>query len=346
MVQKTKAFASDNYAGVHQEIMDALIRANDGHASSYGADSFTKEATALFKNLFGQQTEVFFVYNGTGANVLALSASSKTFSSIICAESAHIYVDESTAPEKFTGCRLLPVSSSNGKITPEDVRGKVQRIGDQHHPQAAVISISQPTEYGTLYTTEEITELANTAHQLGMVLHMDGARISNAAVSLNAEFKTFTSEAGVDILSFGGTKNGMMVGEAILVLNPDLAKDMQFLRKQGMQLHSKMRFIAVQFTALLTNDLWYRSAAHANKMALRLSEKLAKISGFSLTQKTEVNGIFAVVPPAVIPEIQQHSFFYIWNEKTSEIRLMCSWDTTEEDVDSFVEVVSNALRNH
>ncbi|MBM3177705.1 MAG: low specificity L-threonine aldolase [Bacteroidetes bacterium] len=346
MSQVVKTFASDNYAGVHPEIMDALGRANTGHASSYGADHYTAEATALFKKLFGQQTEVFFVYNGTGANVLALSASSKTFSSVICAESAHIYVDESTAPEKFSGCRLIPVSSSNGKITPEAVLSKVQRIGDQHHPQAAVVSISQPTEYGTLYTVEEIRELANTAHQHGMVLHMDGARISNAAVSLNAEFKTFTIDAGVDVLSFGGTKNGMMFGEAILIFNTGLAKDLQFLRKQGMQLHSKMRFIAAQFTALLSNDLWRRSALQANKMAVRLSGKLSKISGFTLTQKTEVNGIFAVVPPSVIPEIQKHSFFYIWNEKTSEIRLMCSWDTSEADVDSFVEVVSNALQNH
>lgn len=346
MRQPNKTFASDNYAGVHPDIMDALMKANVGHASSYGADTYTAEATSLFKSLFGQQTEVFFVYNGTGANVIALAGSTKTFSSVICAESAHIYVDESTAPEKFTSCRLLPVPSSNGKITPEGVLSRIQRMGDQHHPQATVISISQPTEYGTLYTVEEIRQLAHTAHQHSMILHMDGARISNAAVSLNAEFRSFTAEAGVDVLSFGGTKNGMMFGEAILIFKSDLSKDLQYLRKQGMQLHSKMRFIAAQFISLLSNNLWHRSASQANRMAARLSEKLSAIPGFKLTQKTEVNGIFAIVPTDVVPEIQKHSFFYIWNEKSSEIRLMCSWDTTEEDVDSFVRVVSSALQNH
>lgn len=338
-----KTFASDNYAGVHPEVMAALALANNGHESSYGADTFTQQATSRFKELFGDQTEVFFVYNGTGANVLALSALTRSYMSVICAESAHINVDESTAPEKFTGCKLLTVPAPNGKIRPEQVEARIIRVGDQHHPQVKVISISQTTEYGTVYSTEEIKALSDVAHRHGLLLHMDGARISNAAAALSMDFKSFTIEAGVDVLSFGGTKNGLMFGEAVVFFKPELAKEFQFLRKQGMQLHSKMRFISAQFIALLSNDLWKRNALHANTMAARLAQGLKGIKGVQMTQQTEANGIFAILPPAAISKIQEHSFFYVWNEATSEVRLMCSWDTTIEDIDGFIEAVRSAL---
>ena len=338
-----KTFASDNYAGVHPEVMAALAEANQGHEGSYGSDRYTQEAIARFKELFGAQTEVFFVYNGTGANVLALSAMTRSYMTVICPELAHINVDESTAPEKFTGCKLIPVPCPDGKIKPEQIESRIIRIGDQHHPQVRVVSISQSTEYGTIYSAEEIRAIADVAHRNGLLLHMDGARISNAAAALGLEFKNFTCDAGVDVLSFGGTKNGMMFGEAVLFFNPDLAREFQFQRKQGMQLHSKMRFISAQFNALLKNDLWKRSALHANRMAAKLAEGLSGIEGVQLTQKVQANGIFVTLPASVIPNIQEHTFFYVWNEATSEIRLMCSWDTTEEDINGFLAALKNIL---
>ena len=338
-----KTFASDNYAGVHPEIMAALAEANQGHEGSYGSDRYTQEAIARFKELFGAQTEVFFVYNGTGANVLALSAMTRSYMTVICPELAHINVDESTAPEKFTGCKLIPVPCPDGKIKPEQIESRIIRIGDQHHPQVRVVSISQSTEYGTIYSAEEIRAIADVAHRNGLLLHMDGARISNAAAALGLEFKNFTCDAGVDVLSFGGTKNGMMFGEAVLFFNPDLAREFQFQRKQGMQLHSKMRFISAQFNALLKNDLWKRSALHANRMAAKLAEGLSGIEGVQLTQKVQANGIFVTLPASVIHNIQEHTFFYVWNEATSEIRLMCSWDTTEEDINGFLAALKNIL---
>lgn len=330
-------FASDNYAGVHPEIMEALQHANQGHAASYGADGFTERAVKKFREYFGETAEVFFVYNGTGANVLGLQAQTQSFHSILCSELAHINVDESTAPEKFMGCKLIPVPTQNGKIYPDQLEARIIRLDDQHHPQAKVISISQTTEYATVYTVDEVKALSAVAKKYNLYLHMDGSRLANAAVSLNADFASFTRDAGVDVLSFGGTKNGMMFGEAVIFFQPDLAKYFKFIRKQGMQLHSKMRFISAQFEALLSNDLWKRSATHSNKMAKLLEQELKKISGVKLTQSVDANGIFAIFPPAIIPELQQEHFFYIWNEKTSEVRLMCSFDTTEEDVRSFSE---------
>jgi len=338
-----KTFASDNYAGVHPEIMAALAAANAGHEGSYGADTHTATCVGKFRELFGPDTEVFLVYNGTGANVVGLSAMTRSYHSVICPESAHINVDESTAPEKFTGCKLIPVPTPDGKLTPSLVKARIQRIGDQHHPQAKVISISQPTEYGTIYSVEEVKALAVLAKEHNLLLHMDGSRISNAAVALGSDFRTFSRDAGVDVLSFGGTKNGMMFGEAILVFRPELAIEMSYLRKQGMQLHSKMRYIAAQFNALLDNDLWSRSARHANAMAGRLAEGLARLPEVRLTQRVQVNGLFLVMPAALIPRVQEHSFFYVWNDATSEVRLMCSWDTSEDDVDDFLRHLENIL---
>ena len=338
-----KTFASDNYAGVHPEIMDAVQRANQGHEGSYGNDSFTQAAVLKFKEFFGNQIEVHFVYNGTGANVLGLATLISSFNSIICADGAHINVDESTAPEKFLGCKLLTIPSKNGKILPTEVEAKVIRIGDQHHPQVKVVSISQPTEYGTVYSVQEIKALSAVSKKHKMFLHMDGSRISNAAVSLNQSFKAFTADVGVDVLSFGGTKNGMMFGEAVVIFNPRLSENFAFIRKQGMQLHSKMRFISSQFVALLSNDLWRRNASHANQMAKKLEAGLKKIKTIQITQTVDANGIFAIFPREIIPALQLTGFFYVWNEMMSEVRLMCSWDTAEDDVDQFLDNLNSQI---
>ncbi|MEJ1239653.1 low specificity L-threonine aldolase [Chryseolinea sp. T2] len=334
MATGKRTFASDNYAGVHPEVMEALIRANANHAGSYGADPYTERAVRLFKQFFGEDAEVFLVYNGTAANTLGLSAITKSYNSIICSSLAHINVDESTAPEKFTGCKLITIDSPDCKLLPEQIEARIQRVGDQHHPQVKVISISQSSEYGTVYTADEVRALSAVAKKHNLYLHMDGSRISNAAVSLNAEFRSFTRDAGVDVLSFGGTKNGMMFGEAVVFFNPDLAKDFSYIRKQGMQLHSKMRFIGAQFEALLSNDLWKRNATHANKMARKLAEVI-KQNGGTITQRVDANGVFAMLPVNTIAPLQEERFFYIWNDVTNEVRLMCSFETSEEDVEAF-----------
>jgi threonine aldolase len=338
-----KTFASDNYSGVHPEIMEALVAANKGHAGSYGNDEYTERATKKFKEFFGEKIEVFFVYNGTGANVLGLSAMTQSFNSIICSEGAHINVDESTAPEKFIGCKLVTIPSVDGKIYAHQVEEKIQRLDDQHHPQVKAMSISQTTEYGTVYSIEEIKHLSAVAKKYNLYLHMDGSRISNAAASLNKSFREFTLESGVDVLSFGGTKNGLMFGEAIVFFKPELASHFKFVRKQGMQLNSKMRFISAQFEALLSNDLWKRNATHTNKLAKLLENELKQITKITVTQKVEGNGVFAIVPPEIIPELQKQSPFYVWNEKLNEVRLMCSWDTTEGEVRDFVKLVKKLL---
>ena len=331
-----KTFASDNYAGVHPEIIDALVKANAGHQGSYGADDYTAEAINKFKIFFGENIEVFFAYNGTGANVIGLATLTDSYHSIICSDGAHINVDESTAPEKFLGCKLLTIPSKNGKIYPDEIENKIIRVGDQHHPQVKVISISQSTEYGTVYTIDEVRAISEVAKKNNLYLHMDGSRISNAATSLGKDFREFTRDAGVDVLSFGGTKNGMMFGEAVIFFSPILAQNFFYIRKQGMQLHSKMRFISAQFVALLTNELWKRNASHANSMAKKLEAGLRAFKEITITQKVDANGIFALFPPNIIPAVQQSGFFYVWNEKLSEVRLMCSWDTTEEDVSNFL----------
>lgn len=334
-----RAFASDNYSGIHPEILKAIENANQEHVGSYGNDPYTQQATEKFKQHFGEGIEVFFVYNGTGANVLGLSAMTKSFNSIIAPELAHINVDESTAPEKFLGCKIIGVPAPNGKLTPATVEERIIRIQDQHHPQAKVISISQSTEYGTVYTIEEIKALSSLAKKYNMFLHMDGSRIANAAVSLSKDFKTFTRDAGVDVLSFGGTKNGMMIGEAVVFFNTSLAADFLYQRKQGMQLHSKMRFISSQFNALLSNDLWKRNAAHSNNMAKLLASKLSAIPSVKITQPVDANGVFAILPQAIIEKVQDAIFFYVWNEKTNECRFMCSYNTTEEDLNTLVDAV-------
>lgn len=334
-----RAFASDNYSGIHPEILKAIDTANQEHVGSYGNDQYTEEATKKFKQHFGEDVEVFFVYNGTGANVLGLSAMTKSFNSIIAPELAHINVDESTAPEKFLGCKIIGVPAPNGKLTPAAVEERIIRVQDQHHPQAKVISISQSTEYGTVYSIEEIKALSVLAKKFKMYLHMDGSRIANAAVSLGTDFKSFTRDAGVDVLSFGGTKNGMMIGEAVVFFNTSLAADFSYQRKQGMQLHSKMRFISAQFNALLSNELWKKNATHSNNMARLLATKLSALPAIKITQSVDANGVFAILPQTIIEKVQEAIFFYVWNEKTNECRFMCSYNTTEEDVNTLVDAI-------
>ena len=341
-----KGFASDNNSGVHPDIFKAMEAANKGHVTGYGDDPYTKKAIQLFKEKFGNKTEVFFVFNGTGANVLGLSTVTRSFHSIICAETAHIQEDECGAPEKFTGCKLLPVEPVNGKITPEGIRPHLKGFDFEHHSQPRVISISQVTEMGTVYQPEEIKALAGLARENNMLLHMDGARLANAAVALNMDFREFTKDCGVDILSFGGTKNGMMMGEAVLFFNPELTWFTKYIRKQSMQLYSKMRFVGAQFLAYFENDLWKETAAHSNKMAKLLAEEVAKIPEVKLTEPLEANGVFAIVPKEIIKPLQEKFFFYIWNEKRSEVRWMTSWDTTEDEIYEFVKLIKKLINGN
>ncbi|HLL55294.1 MAG TPA: low specificity L-threonine aldolase [Myxococcaceae bacterium] len=335
-MREKRGFASDNNAGIHPTILEAIARANVGHAVAYGADPWTDRAMTAFRAHFGEQAEVHFVFNGTGANVLGLSALTRPYHSVICAESAHINVDECGAPEKFTGCKLVDVPTLDGKLTPELVQSKIHGVGEQHHTQPRVVSISQSTEMGTLYSPAEIKALAEVAHRNGLYLHMDGARIANAAASLDVPLRALTTDCGVDVLSFGGTKNGLMMGEAVVVLEPGLAPDFRFLRKQGMQLASKMRFVAAQFEALLTNDLWLKNARHANAMAALLAKEVAGVPGVRVTRAPAANAVFAAMPADLIPALQEYSFFYVWDPSASEVRWMASFDSTEEDIRSFV----------
>src|ERR1044072_2996595 len=296
MQRPKRGFASDNNAGVYERVMDALRSANQGHAVAYGDDVYTETALRLFRERFGERAEVFFVFGGTGANVSALAAMTRPFEAVVCAESAHINVDECGAPERFTGCKLVDLPTPDGKLKPEQVEPLLTRLGDQHHVQPHIISVSQPTELGTVYTVEELTRLAAFAHERGLLLHVDGARLSNAAAYLNVSLEELTAGADVDVLSFGGTKNGMMYGEAVVFFNPALAEDFRFVRKQCAQLPSKMRFVAAQFTALLGEDLWRETAAHANRMSQVLAAELRTIPQAHITQPVESNAVFAILP--------------------------------------------------
>ncbi|HCX99260.1 MAG TPA: threonine aldolase [Bacteroidales bacterium] len=343
MNQNKRGFASDNNSGVHPSILESINSVNHGHTIAYGDDNYTQEATAIFKDLFGSHIEVFFVFIGSAANVLGIKAATQPYHAVITPETAHINVDECGAPERFTGCKLLTVPTPDGKLTIELAQKHMHGFGFQHHSQPKVISISQPTELGTLYTVDEVRDLANFAHQHNMYLHMDGARIANAAVALDRNFKEFTTDAGVDILSFGGTKNGMMYGEAVVFLNPDLAHEFMYTRKQGLQLASKMRYVSAQFIAYLSNNQWHKTASHANSMAKLLASKLELIPRVKITQPVQVNGVFAIIPKNIIERLQAEYFFYTWDEDQSEVRWMTSWDTTEDDINNFVAKVKELL---
>jgi len=343
-MKNPRGFASDNNSGVHPLIMDAIYKVNTGHTIGYGDDKYTFSAIKKFKEIFGDEAHLFFVFIGTAANVLGLTAATRSWNSVICAETSHIHEDECGAPEKYSGCKLLPLHTTDGKINVNDIRSQMYGIGFEHHSQPKIVSLTQSTELGTVYTVDEIKKIADYAHKNNMLVHMDGARIANAAVHLGLNFREFTIDAGVDILSFGGTKNGMMYGEAVIFFQPDLAENFKYIRKQGMQLASKMRFIAAQFEAYLTDKLWYENAKHANDMAQLLAAEIKKTGGVTIKQKVESNGVFAKVPKEIIPELQQEYFFYVWDEKTSVVRWMTSFDTTKEDILGFISVLRKLLK--
>jgi len=336
-------FASDNHAGAHPEVIEAITRANEGHADSYGADAWTERAEELFRRHFGIAARAFAVFNGTAANVLSIDALTGAGDAVICAESAHMNVDECGAPERIAGVKLLTVATEQGKLAPGDLGRWDARRGDEHHVQPKVVSITQATELGTVYTLEETQAIADAAHERGMLVHLDGARLANAAASLGAPLAGPTTDAGIDVVSFGGTKNGLLLGDAVVFLNAELAAGFEFTRKQGMQLASKMRFISAQFEALLDGDLWLRNATHANAMAARLAAAVSEIDGVEITQPVEANGVFARLPrPAIdklLADLPGEHPFYVWDEASNEVRWMCSWDTTEEDVDAFAAAI-------
>ncbi|MFQ4149350.1 low specificity L-threonine aldolase [Arthrobacter sp. LAPM80] len=338
-----KGFASDNYSGIHPEVLAALAAANGGHQVAYGEDAYTARLQEEMGLLFGRDLEVFPVFNGTGANVLSLQSLLPRWGAVICASTAHINCDENGAPERVGGMKLLAVPTTNGKLTPELIDKEAWGFGDEHRAQPLAVSITQTTELGTCYTPAEVRAICEHAHSLGMKVHMDGARLANAAASLGVQVRDFTSDAGVDILSFGGTKNGIMFGEAVVALNPQAADGLIYLRKMNMQLSSKMRFISAQLLALLEDGLWLKSAGHANAMAARLRAGVETIPGVQCTQPTESNGVFAILPDGVAGRLREKFRFYDWNEAAREVRWMCSFDTTEADVDAFIAALRAEL---
>lgn len=335
-----KSFGSDNHSGIHPEILAEIAAANFEHVTAYGDDQYTRLAIEEFRKIFGSHVEVFFAFNGTAANCLGLLSGTHSYNSIICTDTAHINVDECGAPEKLTGCKIIALPNVNGKLTPESVQSQLHGFGFEHHSQPRFISITQTTELGTLYTTAEIRALAQLAHSNGMYLHMDGARFANAIAASGLSPREMVE--GVDILSFGGTKNGMMIGEAIVILNPELAPGFKYKRKQAMQLSSKMRFISAQFTAYLRGDLWIKLATHSNAMARLLASKIGDHA--QIVYPTEANGVFAVLPPEATVELLRKYHFYVWDEPTGQVRLMCSFDTTEQDVEAFAKDIICCLK--
>ncbi len=337
-----KGFASDNYAGAHPEVLAALAAANEGHAPSYGADPWTHRAEELLREHFGEEVRSYLVFNGSAANVLSFRALCHPWESVICAAGAHVNVDEGGAPERIAGVKLHALPTLDGKLTPDLVATQLSRVGDEHAVQPRVVSVTQSTELGTRYSPYELHALARFAHERGLLLHVDGARLANAAAALELPLRAITTDAGVDVVSFGGTKNGLLVGEAVVFLRPGLDEGFAYLRKQTLQLASKGRFLAAQFVALLEDGLWQRSAAHANAMAQRLAAAVLDVPGVRVTQPVQANGVFAVLPRAVTAQLQRDWRFYTWDEETGEVRWVCSWDTTPDEVDAFAAAVENA----
>jgi threonine aldolase len=338
-----KGFASDNNAGAHPEVLAALAEANDGHATAYGDDPWTARAEELLRAHFGEQSVSYLVFNGSAANVLCLRALCRPWHSVICAAQAHVNVDEGGAAEALAGVKLQAVQTQDAKLTPEHVEWQLGRLGDQHAVQPRVVSVTQSTELGTRYSPYELHALAHFAHERGLLLHVDGARLANAAAGLDASLREITTDVGVDAVSFGATKNGALMGEAVVFCDPAHADGFAYLRKQTLQLASKGRFLAAQFVALLEGDLWLRSAAHANAMAQRLADALLEVRGVRLTQPVQANGVFAILPPGVSEAVRRDWYFYTWDEGSGEVRLMCSWDTTPGEVDAFAADVARAV---
>ena len=339
---RVKGFASDNYAGAHPEVLAALAAANDEHAVAYGADPWTTRAQELLREHFGEQASSYLVFNGSAANVLAFRALCRPWESVICAAGAHVNVDEGGAPERIAGVKLHALPTVDGKLTPEHVASQLQRTGDEHAVQPRVVSVTQSTELGTRYSPGELQALAHFAHEQGLALHVDGARLANAAAGLEVALRAITTDVGVDVVSFGGTKNGLLVGEAVVFLGPGLDEGFAYLRKQTLQLASKGRFLAAQFIALLEDDLWLRSAAHANAMAERLAAAVVGVPGLRVTQPVQANGVFAVLPRAATAQLQRDWSFYEWDPQRAEVRWMCSWDTTAAEVDAFAAAIARA----
>lgn len=338
-------FASDNSAGVHPEVLDAVGAANEGHVLAYGNDDHTRRAEQVFRELFGRDVATFLVWGGSGGNVLALSSLWRPGGAVVCTDSAHIHVDETASPERVVGIKLLTVPHTDGKLLPEHLERQAPFLGVQHHPQACAVSITQATEYGTIYTPAEVAAICDTAHRLGMKVHLDGARIANATAALGSSvesLRSFTVDAGVDVVTFGGTKNGMMYGEAVVYLDAELARHAIYARKQVGQLPSKMRFVAAQFTALLESDRWLALAGHANAMASRLHAAVRDLSGLQCAPP-QANSLYPVLPSGLAEQLQQWCPFYEWDHLRSQYRWMTAWDTTEEDVDRFAAGVRSAF---
>ena len=338
-----RGFASDNSATVHPDVLAAIARINSGHAFGYGHDDYTQSVEARLAAHFGDDARAFFVFNGSAANVLSMRAACRPWEAVIIAESGHMNVDECGAPEAIGGVKLLTVAGEDGKLTPELVATRISRIGDEHAVQPRVVSITQCTELGALYTPDEMRALAGAAHDAGLVLHVDGARLSNAAAALGVSLRAITGDVGADIVSFGGTKNGLLGAEAVVVLRPELSAGFEYLRKQTLQLASKMRYLAAQFDALLTDELWRRSASQANAMAARLASALASVPEVTITRPVQTNVVFARLDPAVTATLQERYAFYVWDEVEHEVRWMCSWDTTPDDVDGFVAALRDVV---
>lgn len=341
-----RGFGSDNHSGISPEILAAISAANVDHALAYGDDEYCAQTEQLFREQFGQQAKVYFVFNGTGANVLSIDSMCRSHHAVICSDTAHIHVDECGAPQRIVGCKLLIVPTPDGKLTPELVKTQLHGFGFEHHSQPRAISIAQSTELGTLYTLDEIKALADLAHEYHMYLHMDGARLANAAVALGCTFKQMTTDLGVDVLSFGGTKNGMLMGESCVILNPELDVDMKYRRKQMSQLCSKMRFIAAQYQAYFANDLWRRNAEHSNAMARRLYDSVKDMKGIKVMYKVEVNSVFVQMPHDAWKRLQEMYFFYDWDEAKDVVRWMCSFDTTEQDIEDFVAALRKVMAQY
>ena len=332
-----RSFASDNNSGVHPLVMDAVIKANENHAVGYGDDPWTAAAVTKIKEIFGEKASPFFVFNGTGANSVALQAVTRSFNSILCAETAHINVDECGAPGRMTGCAIVTIPTPDGKLTPELIKPHLHNFGVCHHSQPKVVYISQVTELGTVYTIEEVKAIADLLHAHNMYLHMDGARLANACAFLNCSMKQVTVDAGVDVLSFGGTKNGMMMGEAVVAFSPDIAENLMYFRKQSAQLASKLRYLSAQFIPYLENNLWLENAMKANLAATKLADIMKQYPQICFTQKIESNALFFTIPTEALRKLQEEYFFYMWNEEEKEARLVTSWDTTGEDIAGFEE---------
>lgn len=339
-----RGFGSDNHSGISTEVLKAIEEANMNHAMAYGEDEYSEHVKQIFKQHFGQQAEVYFVFNGTGANTLCIDSMTRSHEAVICSDTAHINVDECGSIQRIVGCRLLVVPTPDGKLTPELIRTQMHGFGFQHHSQPKVISITQPTELGTLYTIDEIKAIVELAHAHNMYVHMDGARLANAAVALNCSFYNLTTQLGIDTLSFGGTKNGLMMGESVVILNPDLLPNFLYRRKQAMQLCSKMRFLAVQFQAYFNNDLWKTNASHANKMAQLLYQAIRDIPQVKIMYPVQANAVFVQLPRHIWTQLQKAYFFYDWDENKNIVRWMCSFDTAEEDIRHFVNTLAQIIQ--